>query len=156
LDFVVSRYNADGSLDSSFGTGGTVTTDFFHQYDIAYAVAIQPDGKIVVGGSTFYFDDTVREGFVTARYNTDGSLDMSFGTGGKVVTIIKEQIIYGSIGHAICIQKDGKIIVGGGLNIYRYNADGSLDKSFGSRGQVVIKTDTPTSYSKDIFSLNLQ
>src|SRR5689334_22880796 len=73
----VARYNTDGSLDTTFGTDGKVTTDF-NPSAVAYSVAIQPDGKIVVAGGG--------SGVAVARYNTDGSLDPTFGAGGKVTT----------------------------------------------------------------------
>src|SRR5690242_20170094 len=71
-----------GDLDPTFGNGGTVTTDLNSGYDWAYAVAVQPDGKVVAAGRTGVsgFDIAV------VRYNPDGSLDGTFGTGGKVVT----------------------------------------------------------------------
>src|SRR5712691_1227384 len=77
FDFALARYNADGSLDTSFGTGGKVTTAIGTSTDEAYAIALQSDGKIVVGGRATIgsnFD------FALARYNTDGTLDTSFGT----------------------------------------------------------------------------
>src|SRR5207245_943210 len=80
-DFALARYNPDGSLDPSFGSGGRVLTDF-GGYDEASALALQSDGKIVVAG----FSDVVGFGFALARYNPDGSLDPSFGSGGRVLT----------------------------------------------------------------------
>src|SRR5262249_17534115 len=80
-DFALARYNTDGTLDAGFGVGGKVTTDFFDGYDVATGVVIQLDGKIVVGGTvgTDPFAD-----FGLARYNSNGTLDTTFGTGGKV------------------------------------------------------------------------
>jgi uncharacterized delta-60 repeat protein len=77
--FALARYNMDGSLDIGFGTGGKVTTDFAGS-GAAFAVALQTDGKIVAAGRAFVSE------FALARYNMDGSLDMSFDTGGKVTT----------------------------------------------------------------------
>src|SRR5205823_5199649 len=79
--FAVARYNADGSLDSTFGSGGTVTTDFGlgGSDDSAYAVALQPDGKIVAAGATYL--GGVPGDFALARYNPDGTLDSTFGGG---------------------------------------------------------------------------
>jgi len=79
LDFALARYNSDGALDTSFGTGGKVTTDFSGGRDVGYSVALQPDGKIVVAGYAGV-------DFALARYNSDGALDTSFGSGGKVTT----------------------------------------------------------------------
>jgi uncharacterized delta-60 repeat protein len=127
-DFALARYNPDGSLDTSFGSSGQVTTDF-GTTDLASGVALQADGKIVVAGSS-------GGNFALARYHADGSLDSSFGSGGKVTT---------SSGSAavVALQTDGKILVAGrsvgagdDFALLRYNADGSLDSSFGSGGKV--------------------
>src|SRR4029077_6628971 len=80
FDFGVVRYDADGSLDTGFGTGGMVRTDFAGGADYAHGVAIQGDGKIVVAGHAGLVNDN---DFALARYNADGSLDASFGSGGK-------------------------------------------------------------------------
>src|SRR5262249_6508072 len=80
-DFEVVRYNPNGSLDTSFGSGGKVTTDFAGRGDAAQAVVIQSDGKIVVVGSA-YMGSTTGTDFALARYNSNGSLDTSFGIGG--------------------------------------------------------------------------
>jgi uncharacterized delta-60 repeat protein len=80
----MTTQSAAGDLDPSFGNGGKVVTDFSSNEDGASAVAIQSDGKIVVGGTS-----TAQRGnpdFALARYNTDGSLDSSFGLNGKVTT----------------------------------------------------------------------
>ncbi len=136
-DFALARYNADGSLDPSFGSGGKVTTDF-GGFDLALGVALQSDGKIVAagqGGSSF--------DFALARYNADGSLDTSFGSGGKVTT----DFGVFEAATAVAIQRDGKIVATGStfssgfqqFALARYNADGSLDTSFGSGG--IVTTD---------------
>ncbi|MBI4285756.1 MAG: hypothetical protein HY670_07665 [Chloroflexi bacterium] len=90
--FAVARYNADGSLDTTFDADGKVTTDFGTAGDISplaqgLSVALQSDGKIVAAGSFFKFFNTGWD-FALARYNTDGSLDTSFGGTGKVITNI--------------------------------------------------------------------
>src|SRR5438105_11965845 len=77
---------AGGDLDPTFGTGGQVTTDFSHSTDIANAVALQPDGKLVVVGQTYTNNDFSGEDFAVARYNTDGTLDTTFGVHGKMRT----------------------------------------------------------------------
>ena len=82
----VSAQAADGDLDPTFGTGGMVTTDLKHSTDIANAVAVQADGKLVVVGQTYKQNDFSDEDFVVARYNTNGTLDNTFGRGGKVRT----------------------------------------------------------------------
>jgi len=140
-DFALARYNSDGSLDASFGAGGKVTTDFFGTKDEAHAVAIQDDGKIVVAGGALNFSVNT-DLFALARYNSDGSLDAGFGTGGKVATNFGN----GAGANAIAIQSDGKIVIGGGaflgnstqndFALVRYNTNGALDTSFGASGKV--------------------
>lgn len=140
-NFTVARYNVDGSLDGTFGTGGLVITPVGTGNAWGSSVSIQSDGKIVVGGDCWndssYFD------FALVRYNEDGSLDSSFGTGGKVTTDI---INSDDGGNKVTIQGDGKIVIAGNASresariwdiaLARYNADGSLDSSFGTAGKV--------------------
>ena len=99
-----------GSLDPTFDTDGKVLTDFGSINDQAYAVALQPDGKIIaVGtGSTGNIDD-----FALARYNSDGTLDTSFDTDGKVTTDSGGQ----DLAYGVAVQPDGKIVVAGVLQI---------------------------------------
>src|SRR5262245_51048142 len=124
LDFLLVRYNTNGSLDSSFGSGGKVETDFSNSgTDVAECVAIQSDGKLVVSG----FAGSRSNGLV-ARYEGDGGLDLSFGSGGSVTCPI------GELGN-IVIQPDGKIVVAGDhFGVARLNSDGSFDATFGSGG----------------------
>jgi uncharacterized delta-60 repeat protein len=138
-DFAVARYNDDGSLDTTFGVGGKVTTDFASTDDIPYSVAVQTDGKIVVSGIT---DPGAAANFGLVRYNVDGSLDASFGTGGKVATDFGANF---EAGNGVTIQADGKIVDAGfsflgsfnvDFALARYNSDGSLDTSFGTGGKV--------------------
>ena len=140
-DFALARYDSDGSLDTTFSTDGKVTTDFAGNADEARAVAIQPDGKIVAAG---FANDGSDKNFALARYDPDGSLDTTFGTGGKVTTDFagKDDEAY-----ALAIQPDGKIVLAGyatntnsspndtnddhkDFALARYNPDGSLDASF--------------------------
>lgn len=129
--FAVARYGADGSLDSTFGTGGVVTTDFNLDGEGVHGLAIQPNGKIVAAGEA--------GGVIAlARYNPDGSLDPTFGSGPIPGTVESDVITGGNEG--VALQPDGKIVVAGGfydLAVARYNADGSLDTSFGSGGVVL-------------------
>src|SRR5262245_38181584 len=125
---------ADGDLDVTFGSGGIVITGFGGGYDFANALALQSDGKIVAAGETRSGLSGPRN-FALARYNIDGSLDTTFGGGGKVTTAI-------SGGAAsVALQSDGKILAAGGTTtgfaLVRYNIDGSLDSTFGSGGKVV-------------------
>jgi uncharacterized delta-60 repeat protein len=138
LSIMVARYNIDGSLDSTFGTGGIATTDI-GTYAKALCVALQADGKILVGGRSGTF---LQLSFTLVRYNTDGSLDATFGSGGIVTTSI------GSFSQIVdlAIQPDGKIVAAGegtlsGLpvitfvfSVARYNTDGSLDATFDGDG----------------------
>ncbi|MFN9367078.1 MAG: delta-60 repeat domain-containing protein, partial [Planctomycetota bacterium] len=146
-DFALVRYNADGSLDTSFGTGGMVTTAIGTSSDIAYRVTLQPDGKIVVGG---YARIGSTDDFALVRYNANGTLDTSFGTGGMVTTAIGTGNEYA---YSVPLLADGKIVVAGYSNfdiaLVRYNADGSLDTSFGTGGKVTtaIGTGTDIAYS---------
>lgn len=135
---IVARYNADGSLDATFGNDGIVTTAVGDQA-IANAVALQADGKIVVAGSGGTSNQT---SFVVARYNSNGSLDDSFGNGGIVITSVSS---FARL-HAVAIQADGKIVAAGDAiiirfgfftNIFtvaRYNTDGSLDTTLDGDG----------------------
>ncbi len=137
-DFALARYNADGSLDTSFDSDGKVTTAIGSAGDAAYAVTLQSDGKIVVAGESNNPSNNVDNlRFALARYNADGTLDTDFGTGGKVTTDLGSTVDRIS---AIALQPDGKIVVagesGGNFALARYTADGSLDTSFSSDGKV--------------------
>ena len=145
FDFALTRYNADGSFDAGFGSGGKVLTDFGNsRSDFAEAMAIQPDGKIVALGDSRV--GGLQPDFALARYNADGSLDSGFGSGGKVLTDFAP-VLPGSndLPRALAIQADGKIVAAGGSNaggsfdfaLARYNADGSLDAGFGAGGKVL-------------------
>lgn len=133
-DFALVRYNPDGSLDATFGAGGIVTTNFNNSTDCINAVAVQSDGKIVAAG--YYFNGSYFR-FALARYNTNGTLDDTFGTGGKVMTRFTN---LDDLAWAIIIQTDGKIIAAGEADtdfaVARYNTDGSLDATFDVDGKV--------------------
>jgi uncharacterized delta-60 repeat protein len=137
-EFAVARYNPNGSLDTSFGVGGKVTTVVGSASSEGCSVALQSDGKIVVVGECW---NGSNRDFAVVRYNTNGSLDTAFGTGGMVTTAIGVSNDYA---YSVALQADGKIVVAGhsynGANddfaLVRYNADGSLDASFGVGGKV--------------------
>jgi uncharacterized delta-60 repeat protein len=141
--FAVFRYNPDGTLDASFGTGGRVVA-VAGIAGGAYDVALQPNGKIVVIGGAWGNGEDMN--FAVVRYNPDGSLDNSFGTGGKVITPVGNGNVY-DYADAVVLQSDGKIVVVGttaviGVSPYdfalvRYNTDGSLDSGFGTNGKIV-------------------
>lgn len=138
-DVALLRYNMDGSLDSSFGTGGKVTTAVGAVHDYASCMAIQPDGKIVIAGA--FLNASSNYDLLVVRYSTTGSLDATFGTGGIVTTPIGTG---DDLGNSLTIQVDGKIVVVGStavgpntdIAVVRYNSDGSLDASFGTGGKV--------------------
>lgn len=139
-DFVVARYNTDGSLDTGFDVDGIVTTEISGP-DYAWAIALQPDGKILVAGQS-YTPLLGPLGFAVARYESDGSLDMTFSGDGSVVTELPGLV--NAEAHALAVLPDGKIMVSGfGINngsgdndfgLVRYNANGGLDNTFGTNG----------------------
>lgn len=114
-DSGLARYDADGSLDRSFAGDGTLTTGLGGS---TCAVALQPDGKIVLAGQAGL-----------ARYLADGSRDPSFTDDGTLARLV------GSV-HTVAIRADGKIVVAGPSALARYLPDGSLDRSFGYDGSV--------------------
>ena len=137
-DFAIARYNPSGELDIAFGSGGRVTTPFYSGDDKAEAVAIQSDGKIVVGG---YSNTGSSYDFALARYTASGNLDSSFGSGGKVTTPIGSNSDYG---HALAIHGDGQIVLAGDtfidtnyhIGVAEYYESGSRDYYFGYSGKV--------------------
>jgi uncharacterized delta-60 repeat protein len=145
FDFAVARFNVDGSLDASFGSGGKVTTDFNGQTDRAFALAIQGDGKIVVAGSATPASG-ISTDFAVARYDSAGAPDGSFGSGGKLTTDIGGAI---DIAQNIVVQANGAILVSGVLTLgsspvlghaglARYDAIGNPDNSFGTAGKLTL------------------
>jgi uncharacterized delta-60 repeat protein len=136
LDFAVVRYNADGSLDQTFGNGGYAVNGAGN----ALGVVLQPDGKIVLVGYLPIF----RNGsdFLLARFNPNGSIDTSFGSGGRVQTSFTSGRNSGDQALAAALQPDGKIVATGfvtGISavLIRYHPDGSIDTSFGLNGSVL-------------------
>lgn len=139
-DFAVARYLTNGTLDTTFGTGGVVTTDFSSQNDVAYAVKLQSDGKIVVAGTAVSATGST---FAMARYTTTGVLDTTFGSSGVVTTAIGAT--YDEI-RSMAIQSNDAIVVGGfskGATYFRavvarYTSVGVLDTTFNSNGQRIM------------------
>ena len=138
--FALARYSSDGTLDATFGGDGKVMTDFTAKADYANGVAVQPDAKIVVAGTSGVGGANTR--FALARYNSDGTLDATFGGDGKVMTDLTAKW---DAANGVAIQADGKIVVAGtsgvgGANtrfaLARYNSDGTLDATFGGDGKV--------------------
>lgn len=142
-DFLLMRYNYDGSVDTTFGIDGESATDFGYSKDYGQAMIFQPDGKILVAGysSAFESDDDL----AIARFDFDGHLDTTFGTNGKVtrdVSGFDDELL------SIALQADGKILAAGRTNsgaqldfaLIRYNANGSVDNTFNDSGLVVMST----------------
>jgi uncharacterized delta-60 repeat protein len=141
--FVVTRFNADGSLDPSFGSGGTTLTGFGAEAS-ASGLALQADGKIVVAGFFQPGANSSASDFALARYTVNGALDPTFGTGGKLTTKVGD---FDAAANQVLVQADGKIVAaghtstsGGGFKfaLVRYNNDGSLDTTFNGTGIVTI------------------
>ncbi len=139
-DFALARYDANGALDATFDGDGKVTTAVGATDEGAFAIGIQAGGKIVVAGVVF---NGANNDFGLARYNTNGSLDSTFGTGGIVIT---DMAGGNDAALALLIQADNKIVVGGvafvtnqgnDFALARYNLDGSLDAAFDVDGKVI-------------------
>jgi uncharacterized delta-60 repeat protein len=150
--FALTRYNINGTLDNTFGNGGIVTTPIGTNSG-AYSIEIQADGKILAAGYCEIGGSLV---FALTRYNINGSLDNTFGNGGIVTTLIG----IASVANSIELQADGKIVVGGSINVggsgvialTRYNTNGSLDNTFGNSGIV----SNPIGTNGDATSIEIQ
>jgi uncharacterized delta-60 repeat protein len=148
-EFALARYNPDGSLDTNFGSGGEVLTDFGLGTAAASSIALQSDGKIVVGGSA---GATGASEFALARYNPDGSPDNSFGTQGRA--LVNSSNFFGTAGpdaiFGLDVQADGKIVAAGYAHdptnrvddfaLARFTPQGSLDGSFGPNRNGLVVT----------------
>ena len=146
-DFYIARLNSDGTFDATFNGTGTVTLDLRGAGDSAQSVEIQPDGKILTGGSSARQAPDLRSDFAIIRFNADGSLDTTFDGDGKVFTMIPPTGESAGI-EDLGIQPDGKILAAGSVNVVdtpgddpdrifalvRYNANGSLDTTFDGDG----------------------
>lgn len=141
-DFVVVRYDSDGHPDMSFSGDGLLTTSMGSRSDYASTLLVQPDGRIVVAGWTVKNDEGTDSDFAVARYDVDGKLDKSFSADGKTTTSLGTSIAHA---YGMALQSDGKIVVAGyttlgatdsDFALVRYNADGTLDKSFSGDGKV--------------------
>lgn len=153
-----SMFSQDGSLDTSFGTGGKVITSINSGEDKARSVALQDDGKIVIAGYTY--NAVFGYDFACVRYNVDGSLDTTFGTNGKVSYDL--QAGSDDKAYSIDIQLDGKIVIAGYSDdgsdragaVIRLNSNGTLDNTFNTSGKVftnfTIYNSTPRS---DVFKV---
>jgi len=135
-DIKLAKFKKDGGLDKAFGNGGTIVTNV-EDNDVPVEVLMQPDGKILVGGYSINAENEPRDAFLI-RYLPDGNLDKSFGDKGiRILDSISDPMGLFSL-NAIGLQNDGKILAAT-YNLkpylYRFNADGSIDKNFGSKGE---------------------
>jgi uncharacterized delta-60 repeat protein len=143
----MARYNVNGTLDTSFGPAGSGKEDvrIVNNVCLPHAIAIQPDGKIIVAGETDTGSDLL---FFVARFLPNGSLDKSFdGDGQLTINDFDTHTKNGAGANVIALQNDGKILVGGfeiqglftenaNFAVARLNSDGSLDGSFGNDGKI--------------------
>jgi len=139
---IVARFNANGTLDNSFGTMGKATASTSGQ---ANSLAIQKDGKIVLAGMGYSQTTSPTSDFALVRLNASGTLDSTFGSGGKVYTDFAASFDNAT---AVAIQLDGKIVAAGYtqlsgtaptiFGVARYNPNGSLDTAFGTSGKVKV------------------
>ena len=175
ISWQIRRYTSGGALDASFGIGGITTLSFdvdftgFRGNDYPGGLALLPDGRfVIVGQSLGQCNLGCASSLVMARFNGNGTLDVSFGINGKVVT----NTLLGA--DAVVLQSDGKIIVSGNQNIgraqiwtvslYRFNVDGTLDSSFSAAiacsgnggfrlapdGKVVLATAIPAAFANPV------
>jgi uncharacterized delta-60 repeat protein len=144
--FLVARFLPGGSLDPTFGDHGKVITRLGDSSAAAHALVVQPDGKIVLAGVSGAGAYSELNDFALARYDADGSLDSTFGNGGRVITHFSGHDNTGSSATALALAPDGKLIVAGVYKnegtprefaLARYRSDGSLDPTLGGHGTVV-------------------
>ena len=158
--FTVARYNPDGSPDRSFGGDGFASLPFLGGRALATEVSIAADGKILVGGGTVAGEswDSTLEDFAAARFNADGTVDTSFGSGGRAVTDFygrEDQL------RAVAASPGGKVVAvgyaqGGDTNtdaVVRYNASGAPDTSFSGDGKL---TGPVSGYSRRVDATAVQ
>nr|WP_244307269.1 M10 family metallopeptidase C-terminal domain-containing protein [Azotobacter salinestris] len=141
-NFGVIRLNADGTLDTSFGSDGKAIFELGYSDDQGHSVTVLPDGKILMAGSSYdYSENSTYFDFSVIQLNADGTLDTSFGSDGEATADINGN---DDLGNSLLVQPDGKILVAGRsynpgydteFSVARLNADGSLDASFGSDGK---------------------
>lgn len=158
-DFALARYNADGTLDTTFGSGATgkVRTPFPGGYARAVAVVVQSDGKIVVVGD-WTASDFSSSSMAVARYNADGSPDTSFDTDGQKTIPAAASTYSGASG--VVLQSGGKIVLAGyavsgavqKFALVRLAGDGAVDGTFGSGGSTLTSMDTGNSFGRDLIA----
>ncbi len=153
-DLLLMRYLADGSPDSTFDSDGIVTTPVGTANDIIRTIALQSDGKIVVGGFSFQSGSLDYE-FLIGRYDSTGMPDSAFDSDGLLTM---DMVTANDYGESLLIQGDGKIVLGGYnydgfISLLRCNSDGSMDSTFGASGKV--STAFGASYQND-YSVAIQ
>lgn len=146
----VVRLNANGTIDTTFGTGGKVTTDFGRGSHI-HSLVVQSDGKVVVAGESYR--STTDATMAVVRYLSNGALDTSFARGGK----LEQTLGTSSLAHGVVVQPDGKVLIGGvstsattGKNeffVARYLSTGANDTSFGNGGSTSVAIGVDLNYS---------
>ncbi len=158
FDFLVVRYNSDGTLDTTFnGTGFVVTS--LGGSELCYSMALQRDGKIVLAGYSDTDGDFNTNAVVLARYTSTGAPDTSFNGTGSVITDLGVASVFIL---AVALQDDGKIVVAGSyplvdrryFAVFRYTSAGALDTSFSGDGQAV--TDVGGGNDNHAFSVAVQ
>lgn len=135
--FAIARFTAGGALDATFGSSGIVTTNFNSADDQARGVAIDGANNIIAAGQSFVSGSNYD--VAVARYTSTGTLDATFGIGGKTTTAISTGADFG---NAVTVQSDGKVIVAGTTGpvatsdfaVVRYTTTGLLDSTFGTGG----------------------
>jgi uncharacterized delta-60 repeat protein len=149
----VVRYNEDGSNDNTFGTDGMVIISATNTNDYALDITFQPDGKIVLGGYIYSSSGSTTDVLVI-RLNADGTLDNTFGTDGIVITNLGTD----EVAEAIILQNDGKILLAGyhtdRFMVLRYNADGTLDNTFGTGGKASANVGAGMCFGQDLVVQN--
>lgn len=156
-DLALVRLNTNGTLDNTFGTGGIVLADFANGSEIGFALAVQPDGKILVGGRQQTSDTDPNTFFLLTRFTTTGALDTTFGNSGRLLIDVPGSPAAAGTqdddGYALRLQSDGKIVMGGGSfdpvggvvhTLVRVNSNGTLDNTFGTGG--IVTTPAAESY----------
>lgn len=155
-NFALLRLQPTGVLDSSFGTGGKVVTDFGGSNDVALDVAIDANGRVVAAGFGGY---STSSKVALARYTTSGALDGAFGAGGKATTTkLKKSQFVTATDVGVAIQPDGKPVVGGGFNglngadfgAARFTTSGFLDTTFSGDGVVKFDLFADQDYGSDV------
>lgn len=150
-DFIVSRFNADGSVDNTFGINGIIVSDFINSKDYLKKILIQNDGKILIGGNSMVAGF---QKYSFIRLNTDGSLDFTFGLNGKISHEIDvnshhflQDMVINNLGNIVFVGQSSNgeydyfyhYIDPQQMNyVVQLNSDGSLDYTFNNIGYTLI------------------